>query len=408
MSSTKYLLIGGGLASMEAIKAIRKADPTGPVTLVSAEPHLPYDRPPLSKEFLRGEKPRERLYFQPETFFRNGKIETLLGVHAESLDLASKTVVLSDGRPVTFEKALIATGGSPIRLSMPGVEREGVYYFRNMEDAQALAREAAPGKRGVVIGAGFIGLEVAASLARRGAYVTVVEVASHIWPRFANETIASYFQRYCEGMGVRFLTSDTVTEIRGGKRPTSVATKSGKDLPCDFAVIGVGIRPNVELAQAAGLKVDNGIVVDEKMRASHPDVFAAGDVCNYPDPVFGKRRRVEHWGHTEYTGQVAGQNMAGGDAAYGLLTYVWSDIFDLHLEFAGDESEHDRTVVRGKFEDNKFTVLYLKGGMLRAYFAVNTDAKDFPVYQRFIKRKKDLSGLLDKLEDTSMNPRTLL
>ena len=277
-----------------------------------------------------------------------------------------------------------------------------------MEDSEAIGGEAAPGKRAVIIGAGFIGIEIAGSLTQKGVQVTVIEAMPHIWPRFTNETLASYFQSYYEGKGVAFSTSETVERIGGGQRPTSVLTKSGREIPCDFVCIAVGIRPNVGLAEAAGLKMDNGVVVDERMQTSHPDVYAAGDVVNYPDPVFGKRRRVEHWGHAEYTGQVAGQNMAGGDAKYDLLTYVWSDIFDLHLEFAGDESEHGQMVVRGKFEEDSFTVLYLKEGLLRAYFAVNTDAKEFPVFQRFIRRKKDLSGLIGQLEDTSANLRSLL
>ena len=408
MNSTKHLLIGGGVASAEAVKQIRGLDATSPVTLVSDEAHLPYNRPPLSKEFLRGEEKRENLFFSPEEFYRENHVETVLGVRAETLDLGAKNVALSSGDSVNFEKLLIATGGSPVRLPLPGADREGVHYLRTLDDSEAIAREAAPGKRAVVIGAGFIGIEVAASLAQKGVQVTVIEALPQIWPRFADATLAAYFQSYCEGKGVAFSTGETVERIDGGGRPTSVLTSGGLELPCDFLCIAVGIRPNVGLAEAAGLKVDNGIVVDEGMRTSHPDVYAAGDVASYPDPLFGKRRRVEHFGQAEYMGQVAGRGMASGDAKYDLLTYVWSDIFDLHLEFAGDESERDQTVLRGRPESNSFIALYLKGGLLRAYFAVNTDSKEFPVFQRFIKRKKDLSGLIGQLQDTSVNLRGLL
>ncbi len=403
----EYLLIGGGLASSEAVKQIRALDETGSIVLVSEEPHLPYDRPPLTKEYLRGETERDSLLYADARFFEEGRIQTVLGVRVESLDLAAKAASLSNGNTVSFEKALIATGGRPIRLPLSGEDKEGVHYLRTMDDAEAIGGEARSGKRAVLIGAGFIGLEAAASLTQRGVHVTVIESLPHIWPRFADEALAAHFQDYCEARGVTFLVNDSVGRIEGGARASSVVTSSGREVPCDLICVAVGIRPNVELAEAAGLAVDNGVTVDEGMRTSHPDVYAAGDIVNYPDPVFG-RRRVEHWGHAEYGGQVAGKNMAGGDAKYDLLSYVWSDIFDLHLEFAGDESEHDSTVVRGSMEQGSFTVLYLKDGLLRAYFAVNTEAREFPVFQRLIRRKKDLSGLIDQLQDTSVNLRGLL
>ena len=408
MKSTKHLLVGGGLAAAEAAKQIRRLGESSTVTLVSEELHLPYNRPPLSKEYLRGEEQRDKLFVSPEEFYREGQVETLLGVRAESLDLNAKAVSLSNGERIGFEKLLIATGGSPIRLKLPGSDQPGVYYLRTLDDSEAIGAEASPGKKAVIIGAGFIGLEVAASLTQRGARVTVVEAMPRIWTRFADEQLATFIQGYCQEKGITFHTSETVEEVRGSGRPTSVRTSSGRELSCDFLCIGVGIRPNVELAQAAGLQVDNGIVVDEHLRSSHPDVYAAGDVASYYDPIFGKRRRVEHWGHAEYTGQIAGRNMAGEEARYDLLTYVWSDIFDLHLEFAGDESEHDQTVLRGRLEDRSFTVLYLKEGLLRAYFAVNTASREFPVFQRLILRKKELSGSIAQLEDPEFNVRGLL
>ncbi len=408
MRSTKYLLVGGGLACAEAIKQVRKLDPEGPVLLVGEEPHLPYNRPPLSKEFLRGESPREKLLVSPESFYRESRVETLLGVRAEGLDTAQATVTLANGESVRYDKLLVATGGSPVRLTVPGADEGGVYYLRTADDSEALRREAAPGRRAVLVGAGFIGMEVAASLAQKGVQVTVLEALPRVWPRFAGEGLAGFVQRYCEGQGVTFHTNDPVAEFKGGSRVESVLTRSGREHPCDFVCIGVGIRPRVELAEAGGLMVDNGIVVDERMRTSHPNVYAAGDVANYPDTVFGKRRRVEHWGHAEYTGQVAGMNMAGKETAYDFLTYVWSDIFDLHLEFAGDESEHDQTLVRGRMEERSFTVLYLKAGLLRAYFAVNTPSKEFPVFQRLIRRKKDLSASVAQLQDPAFNVRGLL
>lgn len=408
MKFIPYLLIGGGLACGQAAKQLRASDPEGGIVLVGEEPYLPYDRPPLSKEFLRGEKPRNELFFDPESFFRDRRIDLQLGVSVQRLDLSSKTATLANGEVFAFEKALIATGGRPIRLKIPGSDWPGVHYLRTLDDAAAIAAQAGPGKRAVIIGAGFIGMEVAASLTQRGVQVTVVEAHPRIWPRFIDASLAGFFQDYCIQKGVAFQINETVVEIQGKGRAWAVITKSGKELPCDFVCIGVGIVPNVELAREAGLDVNNGVVVNEYLQSSHPDVYAAGDVANYPDPVFGKRRRVEHWGHAEYGGQLAGQNMAGVRNAYDLLTYVWSDIFDLRLQFAGDESEHDQVLLRGRLQDNPFTALYLKQNVLVAYVAVNTKSKEFPFFQRLIRQKKDLVGMEGRLQDPAFAVRELI
>ena len=408
MKSTGYLLIGGGVASGEAAKQIRQKSPEASITLVGQEGHRPYDRPPLSKEFLRGEKSREELVFDPEEYFREQNIDLVLGAAVGKLDLDSKTAVLDIDESIRFEKALIATGGRPVRLEVPGGELEGVHYLRTLDDSEAIAAEAGHGKRAVIVGAGFIGMEVAASLAQRGVQVSVIEPLPHIWPHFADPTLARYVQDHCSRRGVSFHTGETVAELRGKARVSSVVTGSGMEIPCDFVCVGIGIVPNVELAERAGLEVDNGIVVNEYLQSSHPDVYAAGDVANYVDPVFGKRRRVEHWGHAEYCGQLAGLNMTGAEDQYRLMTYVWSDIFDLHLEFAGDESEYDQVLTRGRLEDDSFTVLYLKQNVLRAYFAVNTASKEFPVLQRLIRRTTDLGGKVAQVQDPKFNIRELL
>ena len=392
MRTTKYLLIGGGLASSQAAKILAAKDPGAPVTLVCGEPHLPYDRPPLSKEFLRGEKTRDELTYDPASFFHENNIAVLLGESVVKLDPNAKTATLESGETIHFEKALIATGGAPIRLTLPGSSLEGIHYLRRVDDALAIRAEAAPGKRAVVVGAGFIGMELAASLTRLGARVTVIEALPQIWARFLDATLAAHIRSYYEKKGISFLTGESVREFKGDTRVRKVVTNSGREIECDVVCVGVGIRPEVGIAQEAGLAVQNGIVVNERLQTSHPDIFAAGDAANYPDPIFGKRRRVEHWGFAEYTGQVAGLNMAGVEQTYDLLSYAWSDIFDLHIEFAGDDSEHDRVLVRGTLDAASFTVLYLKNDVLRAYFAVNTDSREFPALQKLIRQKTPLGG----------------
>lgn len=408
MKSTKYLLIGGGLASSQAAKQLRERDPQSPIILVSEEPYVPYDRPPLSKEFLRGQKSRSELFFDPEQYFHDHRIELILGIAVQRLDPFGKVALLANGETIAFEKALIATGGRPVGLNIPGSHLPRIYYLRTLDDAADITAEAGPNKRAVIIGAGFIGMEIASSLTQRGVQVTVIETQPHIWPRFADATLASFFQSYCTHKGIIFCTGEMAVEIRGKNSPTSVITKSGKELACDFVCIGVGIIPNVELARDAGLAVNNGIVVNEYLQTSHPDIYAAGDVANYPDPIFGKRRRVEHWGHAEHCGQLAGQNMAGASNKYNLLTYVWSDIFDLHLEFAGDETEHDEVLIRGRSENKSFTILYLKQKVLTAYFAVNTGSKEFLPLQRLIRQKKNLSGKEAQLQDPAFAIKQLL
>jgi NADPH-dependent 2,4-dienoyl-CoA reductase/sulfur reductase-like enzyme len=396
------------MAAANAAKMIRRADAEGSILMVSEEKLPPYDRPPLSKEYLRKEWPTEKLFFDSLEKLEELKIDLALGVRAEKLDPAAHTAALSDGETVRYEKALLATGGRPIVLRMPGADLRGVHYLRTAEDAQGIANDVQEGTKALVIGAGFIGLEVAASLTKLGAEVTVVEAMERIWPRFADARLALFVQEYCAMQGVTFITGEMVSELRGEGRVTSAVTRSGKEIPCDMVVIGVGLVPNVELAQEAGLEVNNGIVVDEQLRTSDPDIYAAGDVINYPDPVFEKKHRVEHWGHAEYSGQVAGKNMAGGENAYDFLSYVWSDIFDLHLEAAGDESEFDESLVRGSMSSGSFMVLYLKEKHLTAYFAINANMRDFVPLRRVIRTKKDLTGREEDLENPEFSLRELM
>lgn len=408
MRSCKYLLIGGGLAAGKAAEMLRQQDAEGSIILVSDERHLPYDHPPLSKEYLRSEKERHEVFLQAGNFYSENRVETLLGNPAQRLDAEKHQVELADGEIIAYEKLLIATGGRPRLLSVPGTDLAGIHYLRTIDDCDAIRAEIEPGRKAVVIGAGFIGMEVAASLAQKGVEVTVIEVAPYIWSRFLDEDLASFFQRYCQDRGIRFFTNEGVASFSGSGKVKQVVTTTGRELPCDFACVGVGIVPNVELAESGGLKIENGIVVDEYLRTSHPDVYAAGDVANYYDPILQKRRRVEHWGHAEYTGLLAAQNMADANAAYNLLSYVWSDIFDLHLEFAGDETEHDQVLLRGRPEDGSFFVLYLKDNALRAYFAINADQRSFPPLQRLIRSATDLSDRLAELQDPTSNLRALL
>jgi 3-phenylpropionate/trans-cinnamate dioxygenase ferredoxin reductase subunit len=408
MRHVKYLLIGGGLASIRAAKQIRTLDPDGLIHIAGDEPLAPYDRPPLSKEYLGGEKPLDDLYLEAGGFLVTHNIACSLSNAVTRLDASRKVAILADGEAIGFDKALIATGGRPVRLDLPGAELSGVHYLRTAGDADDISADARPGRRALVIGGGFIGLEVAATLRKRGLDVTVVEALPRIWARFGNDELSSYIAGACAARGVKFLTSTMITEFRGEAQVTGAITSSGDLIACDLVCIGVGIRPNVELAVEAGLDVDDGIVVDAHMRTSHLDIYAAGDVINYFDPTANRRRRVEHWGHAEHSGQIAGRCMAGGNETYDLISYVWSDIFDIHLEFAGDEHEHDLQLRRGDPAEGSFMILYLRGGKVTSFFAINTPSREYSVVRRMIQKATDLTGRERQLQDVGVGLRSLL
>ncbi len=409
MTVVKYLVIGGGLAAFQCAKSLRRADHEGSILMVTEEDVVPYDRPPLSKESMRGEKTLADITYETEDQLAEQKIDIALGSGVTALDASAKTATLKNGEVIHYEKAFLGVGGRVIRIPIPGADLPGVYYLRDIGDAEAIHEETGAGKKAVVIGAGFIGIETAASLTQMGVEVTVLEALPHIWARFADEELAGFFQDHCTQRGITFVTSAMATEICGENgRVHSVKTKDGSSYACDFVCVGIGIVPNVELANAAGLSVDNGIVVNEFMQTSDPDIYSGGDAVNYFDPVFERRRRVEHWGHAEYCGQIAGRNMAEDNStAYNFLSYAWSDIFDLRIETAGDEAEHDKVIVRGKFDEGHFTVLHLKNGALTSYLAVNGELREFTAWRRMIRSKIDLSDKEAELQDPEFQVRSL-
>ncbi|MFP4343624.1 MAG: NAD(P)/FAD-dependent oxidoreductase [Anaerolineales bacterium] len=408
MKSTDYLIIGGGLAAARAVEAIREQDPEGSITLVGEEPEVPYHRPPLSKDFMQGEQPREKIKVKPPEYYEEQGVRLLLGTKVERLDPTKREAHLSSGETLRYEKALLATGGSPILPGFPGADLPEVYTLRTVEDAEAIRAAAQEGKRAVIVGAGFIGMEMAASLTELGVDVTVVEMLSHLWPQFIDESLGEFFQERFREQGINFYLDEKVEEIRGEQHVESVVTESGKEIPADFVCVAVGIRPNMELVKKAKLEYTDGVLVNAYLQTVDPNIYAAGDIMNYPDPYFGKRRRVEHWGQADYTGDLAGRNMAGAGEQYDLLTYVWSNVFDDHLEFAGDHEEYDQIVQRGEFEDASFTRFFLKRGRMTAYFAINPEDADLSTWQQLIKEEVDLSGREEQLADPSVKPTSFL
>lgn len=405
---TTYLVIGGGIAARDALKSLRKKAPEASITMVTDEPHLPYDRPPLTKEFLWGEKPLEKVFLEKPDFYEENSIATVVGQPVTALDPEAHTATLADETVIQYEKALLATGGRPAKLPVDGADLTGVYYLRTLDDSLGIKEAAGKGKQAIVIGGGFIGLELAASLSEQGCEVTLIEAGPHIWPKFAHPDLAHFFQDYLTDRGIKLMTEQTVASINGEDTVVSVSLGNGEKLPADMVCIGIGIRPNVELAEAAGLEVDNGIVVDEQLRTSHPDIYAAGDVINYYDVLFDKRRRVEHWSHATFSGRLAGMNMAGGDKAYEFLSFVWSDIFDLHLKFVGDHSDYDELIERGDKDSAVFTLLYVRDGKLTACFTVNGDQREFSYLKMLIQRGFSVGAHRDDLANPRYELKTLV
>lgn len=397
-----FLLIGGGVGAHNAAKRLRRKAPDAHIVMLSRDKMAPYHLPPLSKEVIRGELGLEAL---PYPLVEN--VDLRLNAEVVALDPGTKVATTRGGESYRFGKALLATGSSPVKLALPGAHLGEVFYLRSAEDAAEIAQMSRSARSAVVVGAGFIGVELAASLRSLGIAVTLVEATDRIWPRLADPALAAIVAARCEAEGIIFHMGQCVTAILGEAHVTGVETASGDIVDCDFVCIGVGARPNSDLALEAGIACGNGIIVDEHMRTSAPDIFAIGDVAYYPDPYLGESHRAEHWGHAEYSGQIAAMNMLGEPTSYDFLNYVWSDVFDLHIEAAGHHQGYDRIVVRGRPQEQCFTHLYLREDRLIAYTAVNGDQGEFPAYRRLIKARKSIADP-EMLADPAVLARSLL
>ncbi|QIW24635.1 FAD-dependent oxidoreductase [Sulfolobus sp. S-194] len=403
--SCDYLIIGSGIAGYHALKEFVKAKVNSRIILVTSDTEYPYDRPPLSKYYLRNEMPREKLFFERQDFYKNiNNLEIILNKGVTKIDTKNHVAILENGDSIKFNKALIATGGRPRKLNLHGEEHG--HYLRTLSDADKLKRDVSNAKNAVIIGAGFIGVEVASSLVTLGVNTTVIEVKPYIWNTFVDEKISRFIQQYFEKKGVKFLLNESVKEIKVEyNKVKGVITSSGKNIDADLVLVAVGIQPNVEIAKNSGIEADNGIIVDEYLRTSVKDIYAAGDVANIYDPREKKRKRIEHWNNAEYTGRLAARNMLGKENTYNFLSTVWSDIFDLHIESAGETMNYDEYIVRGKFDINSpsFAVIYLKNDSVRGYLAINRDLMELETLNNLIKNGSNISNIRDKLADENFD-----
>jgi len=362
MSET-HVIVGAGLAGAKAAETLREEGFGGRVVLLGAEPDRPYERPPLSKDYLRGESERDAAYVHPPDFYEQHDVELRTETVVEAIDLGAREVALEGGERIGFARLLLATGAEPRRL--PGVE--GIHYLRDFRDSDALRAVLDQGGRMAVIGAGWIGCEVAASARQKGLEVTLIEQASAPLEGVLGRELGEIYAAVHRDHGVEVLTAATVEAIEGGR----VALAGGRAVECDHVVVGIGVAPRTALADAAGLEVENGILVDEGLRASADGVFAAGDVANAAHPLLGVRLRVEHWHNALEQGPAAARSMLGTGEPYDRIPYFFSDQYDVGMEYAGHATEWDEVVFRGDVDGREFIAFWLKGGRVLAGMNVN-------------------------------------
>lgn len=370
MGKQHFVILGAGLAGGTAAMALRQEGFDGDVTLVGTEPHVPYNRPPLSKTYLRGEEPFEDQLVNPEDSYADNAIDLRLGTPALRIDPRSKVVELDGGVRLTYDRLLVTTGGRNRRPPIPGLDLEGVLQLRTVDEANVIRAAASGGRKAVVVGMGFIGSEVAASLRQLGVEVTSVEGFRTPLARVVGEQVGEVLAGVHREHGVELVLEDSVAAFEGGKRVERVRTHEGRVIECDFAVVGIGISPNSELLEVAGAASQNGVLVDEYCRTSLPDVYAAGDITNHQHPVFG-RIRVEHWNNAFNQGRAAALSMLDSGGPYDYIHSFWSDQYDQSIEYVGFALSWDQVVFRGKPESRHFLAFYLQGGAMRAAFGLN-------------------------------------
>ena len=366
-----HVIVGAGLAGAKAAETLRQEGFDGRVVLVGAEDERPYERPPLSKDYLRGEVGREKVYVHDEGFYAEHDIELRPGRTAVGLDTSSGEVTLDAGERLRYDRLLITTGAEPRRLSIPGADLEGIHYLRSVQDSDALRERLDHGGALVVVGAGWIGAEVAASARQRGLDVTVVEPLAVPLERVLGAEVGRIYRDVHADHGVRMLLGTGVDAFEGDRALERVRTSDGRELECDLAVVGIGVQPRSRLASEAGVAVDDGIVVDEHLETGVPGVFAAGDVANAQHPFFGERIRVEHWANALNQGPVAARNMLGQSVAYERLPYFFSDQYDIGMEYLGFARSWDRVVFRGDPATREFIAFWLVGHRVVAGMNVN-------------------------------------
>jgi len=395
----EFLLIGGGMAAAHCAAELRKRGAEGSILLAGREPEPPYERPPLSKEYLRGEAERSDAHVNPPSWYEENGVELRTGANVMSLDPEARTAKLQGGEEVAFDQALVATGAMVNILRVEGAENEGVHYLRAFGNSDAIRADAESAEHVVLVGGGYIGAEVAASLTARGTRCAIVTMEDVALSRTFGEAAGRWFHELLESKGVTIHGGEELEAYEGDGRVRSVLTKSGLAVECDAVVVGAGVRPDTMLAERAGLETSNGIVCDSRLRTSAPGVYAAGDCCSYESVIHGRRLRVEHWDVAMRQGMHAARNMLGAGEDYRVVPYFFSDLADwAGLEYVGPAREWDEEVWRGDPDAGEFSVWYLKDGRVAGCLSVDR-AEDLAEARRMIADKVDVSGAKGVIAD---------
>ena len=409
-SEQTFILVGAGLASAKAAESLRAEGFEGRVVVVGEESELPYERPPLSKGYLLGKEEREKAFVHDQAWYDEHQVELLLGVHAEAIHRDARELELSDGRRLAYDKLLLATGSSPRRLNVPGADQEGVHYLRKLPESDELRRAIEQGNpRVVVIGGGWIGLETASAAREHGCEVTLLEAADAVLQGPLGPEIGAFFADVQRQHGVDVRLGAKVAEIRGDNgKANAVVLDDGTELAADHVIVAVGIKPNTELAEQAGLDVDNGVLVDASLKTSDPAIYACGDVANAFHPFYNERIRVEHWDNAKKQGTAAGKAMLGQDVAYETIPYFFTDQYDVGMEFVGwfKPGGYDRVVTRGDVDGQAFHAFWVKGDQVVAGMHVNQWDDGIKVHRKLIQQR----GKVDpaKLADPETKLESLL
>lgn len=407
-SKPRFVIVGGGLAGAIAAQTLREEGFGGKITLLGQEPNAPYERPPLSKDYLQGKADRDSIFVHPEPWYAEHAVELSLGGAVTSLDPASRTVTTASGSRLRYEKLLLATGSEPRRLDVPGGDLDGVYYLRNVEDSDRLKIEFSRAERVVIIGAGWIGLETASAARAAGLDVTLLVSGDMPLQRVLGPEVAPIFGELHRNHGVDLCYRATAAELTGRHGTvTGVLLSDGTRIDADMIIVGVGVVPRTELAAAADLKIDNGIVVDEHLRTSDTDIFAAGDIAHTYNPRLGRHIRVEHWANARRQGVVAAKAMLGQDAVDVRPSYFFTDQYDLGMEYTGDigPAGYDRVVFRRYADSREVIVFWLYEQRVQAGMNINIwdVAEDI---ERLIQSPRPINA--DELADSAIPLTSLI
>ncbi len=395
----QIVIVGAGHGAGQVVATLKQKKYPGRIILIGDEPYLPYQRPPLSKKFLAGEMPAERLYFKPESFYSDPNIDVHLNTRVTAIDPAKQTVTSDSGDVFDYEQLILATGSQVRELPVPGHDLDGVHYLRTIDDVHGIRSDFDNARSLVIVGAGYIGLEVAAVARQLGLDVTVLEMADRVMSRVVSPEVSAFYENEHRQQGVNLLLGTGLARFEGERgRVTRVLSEAGQDLPADVVVIGAGILPNCDLAAAAGLDVDNGIVVDDHCRSSDPNIFAIGDCTSHPSAVYGRSLRLESVDNALQQAKTAASNASGEDVSYDVVPWFWSDQYDLKLQIAGVSDGYDEVVIRGNPDERAFAALYLKEGALIAVDAINSP-RDFMQSKALIAAR--LAPDKHQLADTS-------